>query len=153
MTLRKDVVVERRRAADLDARGRDTVLFESLQRVLPSARFALLHVNTLGEDPLKDGVFVFEPPSMWTQAGAAADFASKMGSAGVKQLFISLREIGPERSEVSIPMNLLELNTRTPEGREILNAMIMINGFVPVEDAAYEPIRRLQDHLEPTGKR
>ena len=48
-----------------------SAVFESLQRVLPSARYALLHVNTLGDDPLKDGVFVFEPPSMWTQAGTA----------------------------------------------------------------------------------
>ena len=77
-------------------------VFESLQRVLPSSRFALLHVNTLGDDPLKDGVFVFEPPSMWTQAGTAADFASKMGGVGVKRLYVSLREITAERSELSI---------------------------------------------------
>ncbi len=77
-------------------------VFESLQRVLPSARYALLHVNTLGDDPLKDGVFVFEPPSMWTQAGAAAEFAGQMGGVGAKQLFVSLREIGPEKSELSV---------------------------------------------------
>ncbi len=79
-----------------------TEVFESLQRVLPSARYALLHVNTLGDDPLKDGVFVFEPPGMWTQAGAAAEFAGKMGGVGAKQLYVSLREINPERSELSM---------------------------------------------------
>ena len=77
-------------------------VFESMQRVLPSARFALLHVNTLGDDPLRDGVYVFEPPGMWTQAGTAAEFAGKLGSAGIKQIFISLREIGTDKSEVSI---------------------------------------------------
>jgi len=82
-------------------------VFESLQRVLPSPRYALLHVNTLGDDPLKDGVFVFEPPSMWTQAGTASDFASKMGGLGVKRLYVSLREIGPDKSELSVRVPML----------------------------------------------
>ena len=77
-------------------------VYEALQRVLPSARYALLLVDTLGERPLEDGVFVFEPPSMWTQAGAAATFASRMGGIYAKRLYVSLRDIGGGRTELSI---------------------------------------------------
>jgi len=75
---------------------------EAMQRVLPSARYALLLVDTLGEDPVKDGVFVFEPPSMWSQTGVASSFAQRMGSIRAKRLYVSLREVSPDRTEVSI---------------------------------------------------
>ncbi len=77
-------------------------VLDALQRVLPSSRFALLHVDTLGDDPLDDGVYVFEPPSMWTQAGTAAEFANKMGSISAKRIYVSMRAIGEGRTEVAI---------------------------------------------------
>lgn len=79
---------------------------EAMQRVLPSARYALLLVDTLGDNPLEDGVFVFEPPSMWTQNGAASTFASRMGGISAKRLYLSLRDVGSGRTEVSIRVPL-----------------------------------------------
>ena len=77
-------------------------VLDALQRVLPSARFALLHVDTLGDNPLQDGVYVFEPPSMWTQAGTAAEFASKLGGVAAKRIYVSVRAIDEGRTEVAV---------------------------------------------------
>ncbi len=77
-------------------------VLDSLQRVLPSSRFALLHVDTLGDDPLNEGVYVFEPPSMWTQSGIAATFAQAMGSVGAKRIYVSMRAMDSDRTEVAI---------------------------------------------------
>lgn len=77
-------------------------VLDALQRVLPSARYLLLHVDTLGDDPLKDGVYVFEPPSMWTQSGTAAEFASQMGSISAKRIYVSIRAIDEGRTEVAM---------------------------------------------------
>jgi phosphate/phosphite/phosphonate ABC transporter binding protein len=44
---------------------------------------------------------------------------------------------------------LLGLSLRTPEGREVLQGVTTINGFVPGDDRAYDPIRRVAARVAP----
>lgn len=42
---------------------------------------------------------------------------------------------------------LLELSLRTPENRQVLTGKTITNGFVAVDDAAYDPVRRVAERV------
>jgi len=58
----------------------------------------------------------------------------------------------PAATAAALQAALLALSMRSPEGRAVLDGVATINGFVPTDDAHYEPVRRVARRLGLLGE-